>query len=124
MSGITNQGFLYGLMPTVGKTRAVAASDVATSQELKEPGLYLIQNLGPDICNVRMFPATGGTFAATTSDMPLSPLGSGDKTEVTVLVSPRASERLNNPAGPNVLHAICSTGKVASLAVTLITRHS
>lgn len=118
------QGLMYGLRPTVGKTHSVAVTAVQATFAVPKPGIWLIQNMGPDICNIRMFPASGGTFAVTTDDMPLSPIGSGDRSSIEVMITPKASERNNLKVGPNVLYAICAAGKTATLKLTQLTRHS
>ncbi len=121
MSQHVFQALLYGLRPTVAKTTPVDVTAVEVEQTLKGPGIYRITNLGPDIAHVRML-ASGAVPNATTDDYPIAPLGSGDPSFADVLIT--APHSHHSPAGPNVLHAICAAGKTATLAVTLMSRHS
>lgn len=105
---------------TIAESITISASDTNTSKTFRRSGLYLVQNMGPDIVNLRVYPESGGTYTATTTDFPLSPLGSGDLSAMPFLVS--SNTKSNFSAGNNTLHAICATGKTATLVVTKITR--
>lgn len=115
------QALLYGLYPTVGETIEIDVTSTEVDQLLKGPGIYEITNLGPDIVHVRML-ANGATLNATTSDKRLAPFMSGERSSFTVLVSDPKSRY--SPHGPNVVHAVCDTGKTAKLEVTLMSRHN
>ena len=118
MTSNIKQAFLYFDRVTIGKSVDLACTAVEATHTIPRPGGYIITNLGPDPVNVRMFPASGGTFAVTTSDAILHPVGSGDRSEYQVLVAPNNSE-YNPPK--NVVHAICGAGKTATIRITRIT---
>jgi hypothetical protein len=119
-SVLGNQADLYRNRRTIGRSWDISATAVEATLTLARPGEYLIRNLGPDPVNVRMFPATGGTFAVTTSDNVLPPMGAGEESSIPVTVT---ANRNNFPASQNVVHAICAAGNTATLRVTLVTKH-
>ena len=123
MNALLTQALLYGLRPTIGKTVAVAATSTSASQLLTQPGLYTLQNMGPDPVFVRMVTDAeleAGAVATVTNSKPLFPPGSGDRSEIEVFVSP---DRGNFAEGPNVLLAITGgVGKTASVLCTNVTR--
>jgi len=72
--------------PTIGDSIDISVTDTAASTEFFEPGLWLIQNMGPDIVYMRMFTSGGVTHVATTSDFPLFPFGSFDMSSIPVQI--------------------------------------
>ena len=121
ISAYAAQAVLYGLRPTIGDSWTLAASAVEATLTLHKAGMYLITNHGPDPVNLKMLPPNSSD-AADTNDFALFPVGSGDRSEICVLIT--SGQRRTLIEGPNVLHAICAAGNTASLRATLVTRHS
>jgi hypothetical protein len=107
------------MLPTIDKTVAVAVTSTQAVHSITKPGIYLIQNVGADICNLRMYPAATG-YTVDTNDFPLSPIGSGDMSAIEVIVTP--NDKKTFPDGPNHLYHICAATKSTTLAVTRMTR--
>jgi len=124
MYGIVNQMLLYG-RPTIGPSYDLSVTSTALNQEYTRPGLYLVCNLGPDPCNVRVF--NDGTDLATVADMVLWPAGSGDRCEIGFqvgMVDVKATTTHpigGNPQSYRFLSAITSALNTATLRVTQLT---
>jgi len=113
------QALLYLQRTTIGRTNNLTCSAVEATFTLARPGGYILTNMGPDPVNVQMFPA--GAYTVTVNDFVLFPVGSGDRSEISIVVPPTYNTEYVPPR--NVIHAICSAGKTANLRITHITEH-
>lgn len=124
MSSMVEQAQRYHLRSTVGPSVDVDVTTSEVTHTLSKPGLYKITNLGPNPCNLRMFPTTSGSV--TTSDDIVPPSGSDGYERFVTIGSPGLSVRSNfmghgMPPGDRVIHAICAIG-TAKLRVTEMSR--
>jgi len=120
--------FLYK-RPTIGPSLDISVSDSAAVQEFFTPGLYIIQNMGPNIAFVRMHrEGSGGTFTMTIKEMPLFPFGSQENSAVFVQIGLRDVKNVSSGIGgghpPDLkfLHHMCDAGETATLRATRITK--
>jgi hypothetical protein len=126
LSDILSTMFLYQ-RPTIGPSIDVAVTATAGYTEIVQSGRYIIQNLGPKICYLRMFP-NGAGYAASIKDMPLFPFGSGDMSSIIVQVGLIDVKMVStgigggHPKDARYLHHICGSTETANLRVTRLTK--
>lgn len=128
LADIVNTMFLYK-RPTVGPSIDISVTQAAGVQEFFQQGLYLIQNMGPNIAYIRMHhQPSGGTFTMTIKEMPLFPYGSYDMSQIPIQIGLRDVKNVGtglqggHPPDLKYLHHICATGETATLRATRLTK--
>jgi len=123
LSNLIVQRLLYEI-PTIGKSFDIAATAVVSSHEFFEPGLWIIQNMGPDVAYLKMFPSD--TQIATIGDFPLFPYGSQDMSSIMIQIGmidrKLKASGLGHYPDKKFLSVICGAGDTATLRATRMTK--
>jgi len=125
---------LLSRRPTIGRTTVIAATAVAGAFEFAESGLYLIQNMGPNLVYLRMHKldtGAGGWTITAALGMPLTPYVAGVTSaqqiipvEIGMLDVKSMSGGMGDgfPEDAKYLHHICPALGTAEVRVTLVTK--